>query len=152
MTDPATGPLCGEHPGHPGWREYIVGEERHFNRAMFGDTLVRLDSEARARVRIFPREMHTNLYGSVHGGVVLAFIDIAIFAGTTILHGRNLSGAVTLQLDNQFIGVSDPAQPLDALLEVVRETGKLIFCRGSVVQEDNVIAAFSAILRKVMPR
>jgi uncharacterized protein (TIGR00369 family) len=146
------GALRGEHPDHPGWREFVVGEPQHFNRTMFGTMLVRLDSDQQARVRIFPREMHSNLYGSVHGGAVLALADVALFAGATILRGQDFSGAVTLELSSQFIGSSDPAQPLDALVEIVRETGKLIFCRGSVVQDSNVVAAFSAILRKVTPR
>jgi acyl-coenzyme A thioesterase PaaI-like protein len=152
MNSAHTGPLRGEHPDHPGWRDYVVGQERHFNRAMFGTMLVRLDVDKLARVRVFPREMHTNLYGSVHGGVVLALTDIALFAGCSILRGEDLSGAVTLQLDSQFTGASDPAQPLDALVEIVRETGKLIFCRGSIVQGDSIVSAFSGILRKVTPR
>lgn len=152
MSDPNTGALRGEHPDHPGWREFVVGEPQHFNRMMFGNLLVRLDDEKQARVRIIPREMHGNLYGAIHGGVVLALTDVALFAGATILRGQDLSGAVTLELSSQFIGAGDPAKPLDALVEVLRETGKLIFCRGSVVQEEQVIAAFSAILRKVTPR
>ena len=144
--------LRGEHPDHPGWQEFRVGEPQQFSRTVIGLLLVRREDDAQARVRMFLRPHHQNLYGKIHGGAVQAFIDVTLFAGTTLLRETDMSGAITLEVNTHFTGAGDPARPLDALVEIMRETGKLIFCRGSVVQDNNVIAAFSAILRKVTPR
>ena len=40
---------------------------------------------------------------------------------------------------------------LDAVVEVLRETGRLMFLRGQVVQgedDDHIVAAFSGLIRK----
>ena len=38
--------------------------------------------------------------------------------------------------------------PLDAEVELLRETRRLVFLRGMVLQGDNRVAAFSATIRK----
>ncbi|MCB2067494.1 MAG: PaaI family thioesterase [Erythrobacter sp.] len=114
--------------------------------------LVRLDSPEQARVRIFPREMHLNLNGAIHGGIILGLIDVALFGGSSLLLGTNMASAVTLELSNQFLAPGDPERPLDALVEVVRETGRMVFVRGQVVQEDQLVGSFSGIMRKITPR
>ena len=59
---------------------------------------------------------------------------------------------VTLELSTQFVGAGDKTRPLDAMTELVRETGKLAFVRGEVVQDDDTVAAYSGILRKLSHR
>jgi uncharacterized protein (TIGR00369 family) len=141
--------LQGEHPDHPGWQEWRVPGEKRFNQAVLGLMLVRRDSDQQATVRIFPREMLVNLNDVVHGGAILALIDVAMFAGSSVLLGTNVARAVTVELTNHFLSPGDPARPLDAQVEVVRETGRMIFTRGRVVQEHDVVAAYSGILRKI---
>jgi len=140
--------LLGEHPDHPGWREWRVGAEAQFNRAVLGLVLVRLDSPTAARTRIFPREMHLNLNGNIHGAIIMSLVDAGMFSGASLVLGKNLAGAVTLEANVQFTGAGDPARPLDLVVEVVRETGRMVFCRGTAVQDDAVVAACSGILRK----
>ena len=41
---------------------------------------------------------------------------------------------------------------LDAVTEIVRETGGLVFVRGNVVQAEHVVASFSGIVKKMHPR
>ena len=38
------------------------------------------------------------------------------------------------------------------MTEIVRETGRMVFLRGQVVQEDHVVASFSGIVRKLSSR
>jgi hypothetical protein len=59
---------------------------------------------------------------------------------------------VTLELSTQFVGGGNPQRPMDAVTEIVRETGKLVFIRGMVVQEEDTVASFSGIVRKMQPR
>lgn len=55
---------------------------------------------------------------------------------------------MTLELSTQFIGAGKPDQPLDAVVEVLRETGRLLFLRGEVVQGDHLVAGFTGLVRK----
>ena len=113
--------------------------------------LVRLDDPQLARVRIIPGEIHLNVNGVIHGGAIASLIDVALFAGSTMILGYNQVHAVTVELNTHFLTPGDPKRPLDALVEVVRETGKMIFSRGKVVQDDNVVASYAGILRKFSP-
>ena len=56
--------------------------------------------------------------------------------------------AVTLDLSVQFIGAGVIGEALDAEVELLKETGRLLFMRGLVVQGENRIAAFSGTIRK----
>lgn len=124
-------------------------DEKGFNQAVIGLMLVRLDEPLLARVRMFPEHIHSNMNGVVHGGVILSLVDVAMFAGASLILGASLERAVTVDLNNQFLAPGDLARPLDALVEVTKETGRMVFARGLVVQEDDQVAAFSGILRKL---
>ena len=74
---------------------------------------------------------------------------VALFAAAR-MHGIIEAGtAVTLDLSVQFIGAGRVGEPLDLVLEILRETGRLIFMRGIAEQEGGaVVAAFSGTVRK----
>src|SRR4051812_42200666 len=113
--------------------------------------IVQPAGEGRGRCRIFPDETHTNLGGMLHGGAILTFIDMALFAGGRVA-GANTKRAATLDCAVQFIGPGRAGSPLDAEGELHRETGRLAFFRGLVVQEGETIASFTGTLRKSSPR
>ena len=61
-------------------------------------------------------------------------------------------GAVTLDLSAQFIGGGMIGEPLEARIELLRETSRMIFLRGLIVQENTpTIASFTGTLRKSSP-
>ena len=55
---------------------------------------------------------------------------------------------MTVDLTTQFIGKGDAALPLDAVVEVLRETRRLGFLRGLIVQGDEKVASFTGTVRK----
>ncbi len=55
---------------------------------------------------------------------------------------------MTLDLSTQFIGGGRIGEPIEAQVELLRETGRLLFLRGLVVQDEEKIASFSATIRK----
>lgn len=136
-----------EHPDHPGWSTWRLRDPTRFNSAVLGDMLVRIEGE-KCRLRMFPERRHTNLQDMLHGAITLSLIDVSLFAAMRTLTGGDAGPAVTLELSTQFIGGGRPDQPLDAVVEVLRETGRMLFLRGQVVQEDHLVAAFSGLIRK----
>ena len=97
---------------------------------------------------MFPTRVHTNLQDAIHGGTTLGFIDVALFAASRMFGLIEAGTAVTLDLSTQFIGAGRLGEPLDAEVELLRETRRLIFMRGLVVQGDNKVAAFAGTIRK----
>ena len=80
------------------------------------------------------------------------FMDVALFAGARGLGVLQAGGAVTLDLSAQFIGGGRIGPPLEARIELLRETSRMLFLRGLVVQEATpVIASFTGTLRKSSP-
>ncbi|SMF62755.1 PaaI family thioesterase [Allosphingosinicella indica] len=134
------------HPDHPGWMSWAPPDDSRFNGAI-GELLVRAEGPGAARCRMFPTVAHANLAGLVHGGAILAFVDFALFAGGHMA-GAAVATGVTLDFSMQFLAPGVTGKPLDTRVELLRETGRLAFLRGTVEQEDVLVAAWSATLRK----
>jgi uncharacterized protein (TIGR00369 family) len=148
--DAAPAFLQAADPEHPGWQSWTLSDPTRFN-ALMGKMLVRRERDL-AHVRMFPDRRHSNLQDNVHGGVTLAFVDIALFAGSRMFGLIEAGTAVTLDLSVQFIGAGKPHAPLDAEVELLRETRRLLFLRGLVTQGAEKIAAFSGTIRKPTDR
>jgi uncharacterized protein (TIGR00369 family) len=135
-------------PENPGWFTWKLLDERRYNTQVLGKMLVRPDGEGRARLRMFPTIRHSNLGNNLHGGTTLGFIDVALFGAARTFGLIEAGTAVTLDLSVQFLGAGAVDIPLDAEVELLRETKRLLFLRGLVVQGDNRIAAFAGTIRK----
>lgn len=123
-----------------------LSDPTRFN-SFLGPFLLRVEDGA-ARVRMTPRHEHSNLSNHLHGGALLAFIDIALFAASRGFGLIEAGTAVTLDLSVQFIGGGKIGEVLEAQVELLRETGRLLFLRGLVVQGEETIAGFSGTIRK----
>ena len=136
-------------PDNPGWHRWLPNDPTRFNSWMFSRMLVRAEPDRKARLRVFPEHHHTNFADSIHGGTVLALIDIGLFACSRMLGIIEAGTAVTIDLSVQFVGAGKPGQPCDAVTELLKETRRLVFLRGVVEQgEGNLIAAYSGTIRK----
>ncbi|EGD58943.1 phenylacetic acid degradation-related protein [Novosphingobium nitrogenifigens DSM 19370] len=129
-----------------------MADQTRFNAQVMGRMLVRKEETPAGtpavRLRMLPERRHSNLLDAVHGGVTLALIDIALFAGMRLILDGDAAGSVTLDLSTQFIGAGRVGEPLDAVSEVLRETKRLVFVRGIVEQEGHLVAAFHGTVRK----
>ena len=109
------------------------------------------DGRPRARVRMLPERRNSNLGDNVHGAVTLALVDVALFAASHQFGSLDAGHSVTLDLSTQFVGAGRVGEPLDAIVELVRETGRLIFLRGLVVQgegDGHIVLTFAGTIRK----
>jgi acyl-coenzyme A thioesterase PaaI-like protein len=141
----------GPDPDNPGWRHWNLKDPTLFNGAVMGKLVTRKEGEM-CRLRMFPERKHENLQGIIHGAVTLALIDISLFTTMHVVGSGNAGPSVTLELSTQFLGGGDPGRPLDAVTEIMRETGRLVFVRGTVVQDDDIVASYSGIIRKLPQR
>ena len=139
-----------EDPDNPGW--YSWGD---FPRGSFaaatGKLLFRPEGEGRARCRIIPDEGMLNIGGSIHGGAVMSFIDMALFAGGRCA-GMAEGHYVTLDMTTHFIGRGQPGVPLDAHVELVRQTRSLVFMQGVVRQDGDACYSFTGTLKRIRDR
>lgn len=138
-----------------GWVSWNLKDPSRFN-AFIEPLSVRAepdtsDGRPQARVRMIPERKHSNLGDNVHGAVTLALVDIALFAASHQFGSLNAGHSVTLDLSTQFVGAGRLGEPLDAVVELVRETGRLIFLRGLVVQgakDEHIVLTFAGTIRK----
>ncbi|MFK7843383.1 MAG: PaaI family thioesterase [Sphingorhabdus sp.] len=141
-------------PDYPGWNTWALGDPDCYN-SFLGRMIVRRGGDGVgdniARVRMFPERKHRNLGDAVHGGTMMGFIDCSLFAAMRVLDLGPSGFAVTLELQTHFLGVARMDEPLEAQVEVTRETGRFLFMRGLVVQgqdgQDNM-SSFTAIVKK----
>jgi uncharacterized protein (TIGR00369 family) len=134
-------------PDHPGWWSWDLPDGERYN-ATLGKLLVRPEGEGRARCRMFPDRRQSNLDDVMHGGAILTFIDMAIFAGGYAA-GADVGPSVTLDLSAQFLAPARLHIPLDASVELLRESKRMVVMRGLVEQEGKAVAAWSGTLRKL---
>ncbi len=149
MDEPLTAPPgVSEDPDHPGW--YSWGD---FPRGSFasrtGRLLFKPDGPGRALCRMFPDDSHLNMGGSIHGGAVMSFIDMSLFAGGRCA-GMAEGHYVTLDCATRFIARGRIGVPLDAHVRLVRQTrGGLVFLAGECVQEGEPCYDFSGTLKRI---
>ena len=139
---------CEPDPENPGWHRWSLSDPTLFLEAVLGRVLVRVEGENSARVRLIPQRHHINSANNIHGGVTLGLIDVGLFAAFQMVRGVSASGSSTVDLSTQFISAGDPGKPLDAVIEVLRETRRLGFLRGLVMQDEVVVASFASTVRK----
>ena len=134
-------------PDHPGWLSWGDFPRSSFAAAT-GRLLFKPDGEGRAIVRMFPTEDHMNMGGSIHGGAVMSFIDMSMFAGG-LCAGMERSHYVTLDLTTHFLARGQAGTPLDSHVEIVRQTRGHVFLQGVVKQGGENCYSFSGTLKKV---
>ena len=137
-------------PDHPGW--YSWGD---FPRGSFaaatGRLLFRPAGPGHGEVRMFPTEAHMNMGGSIHGGAVMSFIDMALFAGGRCA-GMAEGHYVTLDMTTHFLARGKAEVPLDARVELVRQTRGHVFLQGVCVQDNEPCYSFTGTLKRISKR
>ncbi len=136
-----------DDPDLPGWKRWSLSDTTRYN-SIFGPLAV-LVEDGVARVRFTPQHIHSNLRGDVHGGALLGFMDMALFAAGRSFGVLTAGTAATIDLSAQFVaGAPVPTGAVEARVELLRETRRLLFMRGLIVQDGATIASFSGTIRK----
>ena len=135
------------HPDHDGWLYWPDIPADSFA-GQTGVLLFRPEGEG-ARMRMFPTARHLNNGGSIHGGAVMSFIDMALFAGMRCA-GINDGHYVTLDCATHFIARGKIDTPLDAIVRLVGQTrGGHVFLQGQCEQDGQPTHSFTGTLKRI---
>jgi uncharacterized protein (TIGR00369 family) len=87
-----------------------------------------------------PVETHlTNSLGTVHGGVILSLLDVALCTAARTLHPDS-TGVVTIDMSTSFIGGGSGAR-LVAEARVMKDTRSVSFVEAEARSEDGSLVA-----------
>jgi acyl-coenzyme A thioesterase PaaI-like protein len=139
---------CEPDPDHPGWLRWDVTDRTRYNHVFIGPMRLRREGGTLCRVRMDIAARHTNAGEVIHGGTTLGFADVSMFGALYVLTGTDPIGSVTVDMTMQFVGAGSARRPLDSVVELLRETRRLAFLRGTMVQGERIVAAFSGTVRK----
>jgi uncharacterized protein (TIGR00369 family) len=144
---PAGAKPDSDFPGWYSWGDFPLSSFA----AATGRLLFRPAGPGRGEVRMFPTEAHMNMGGSIHGGAVMSFIDMAMFAGGRCA-GMADGHYVTLDLTTHFLARGQAGVPLDAQVQLVRQTRGHVFVQGVCVQEGEPCYSFTGTLKRIRAR
>jgi len=95
--------------------------------------------EGTARLSL-PIEPHlTNSLGTVHGGVIMSLLDVALCTAARTLHPES-TGVVTIDLSTSFIGGGSGAR-LFADARVLKDGKSMTFVEAEAKNEDGSLVA-----------
>src|SRR5204862_7870771 len=87
-----------------------------------------------------PSEPHlTNITGTVHGGVIMSLLAVALCTAARTLHPDSL-GVITIDMSTSFIGGGSGARLL-AEARVLKNGRSMIFVDGEAKNEDGSLVA-----------
>jgi uncharacterized protein (TIGR00369 family) len=87
-----------------------------------------------------PIEPHlTNSLGTVHGGVIMSLLDVALCTAARTLHPES-TGVVTIDMSTSFIGGGSGAKLL-ADARVLRDTKTMTFVEAEAKNQDGSLVA-----------
>ena len=81
----------------------------------------------------------TNSMGSVHGGVIMSLLDVALCTAARTLHAES-QGVITLNLSTSFIGAGSGKRLL-AEARVLRDGRSMSFVEGEARNADGSLVA-----------
>ena len=87
-----------------------------------------------------PVEKHlTNSLGTVHGGVIMSLLDVALCTAARTLHPESL-GVITINMSTSFIGAGSGAK-LYADARVMKDGRSMSFVEGEAKNQDGSLVA-----------
>ncbi len=129
-----------------GWYVWDSAPQGRFH-DLLGGFYFRRQADGTVECRMATDRRHSNGHGFLHGGFLMSFIDMAMFA--FIAPQLETQAAVTLSCATDFLTAGVVGVPIDATGEILKETGKMIFVRGLLRQDGVNVCSFTGTMRKV---
>jgi len=94
------------------------------------------------------KDHHLNSMGSLHGGMIMSFIDYTMFV--VCLETIKQQTFVTVSCSTEFLNSSVNDEIIYGDGEITQETKSMIFVKGKIFNNQNkIISTFSGILKKI---
>lgn len=95
--------------------------------------------EGRARLALAVGRELTNSMGTVHGGVIMSLLDVAVCTAARTLHPES-TGAITIDMSTSFIGAGS-GERLVAEARVMKDARSMSFVEGEARNADGALVA-----------
>jgi uncharacterized protein (TIGR00369 family) len=82
-------------------------------------------------------EKHMNSAGTVHGGMLMSFMDVAMSRTSRLVSGASRCSTVSLTTD--FVGPGRLGDMIEARIRVTRCTRTMVFLSGEIVSGDRTL-------------
>ena len=132
----------------------FAGWSREVNREGFnglvGAYYYQADDPANLKVAFKAGKDHLNGGGTVHGGCLLTLADTSMFI-FSLPHLQD-GGAVTVQLDAQFLSPGREGEVIVATGEVTRAGRSLVYVRGQLTCGERLIMTYSGVMARIPTR
>jgi len=111
---------------------------------------IHTDSLGKGSARLsVPVEGHlTNSLGTVHGGVIMSLLDVALCTAARTLHPESV-GVITINLSTSFIGAGS-GTTLYAEARVLKDGRSMSFVEGEAMNEDGTLVAKATATVRVL--
>jgi uncharacterized protein (TIGR00369 family) len=94
------------------------------------------------------KDHHLNAMGTLHGGMIMSFIDYTMFV--VCLEAIKEQSFVTVSCSTEFLNPSTNDDIIYGDGEITQETKSMIFVKGKIFNNQNKkISTFSGILKKI---
>ena len=111
---------------------------------LFAGPVWRLPAEGEIRrYALVVEQKHMNSSGSLHGGVLMTFADIAMSQTSRAASGAESCSTVSLTCD--FIGPGKLGDVLEARVRVIRQTRTMIFLSAEIECGDRVLGTATGL-------
>jgi acyl-coenzyme A thioesterase 13 len=103
--------------------------------------------EGRYDCRFVAEKKNCNVYGAVHGGVLMSFADFALCLIATDHYKEE--DCVTVSFSADFVSSANLGDIIDCVPKVTRKTGSLVFVTGELTVEKMPVITFSAVAKRL---
>lgn len=105
-----------------------------------------LDNDGEKTLGLLIEQRHANIHmGTLHGGVVMTFADIALGSGVAAVLREQRLNCATLSLQTQFVSVARMGDFITCTPEIVRQSRQIIFVRGLIKAGEKTIASVEGL-------
>jgi uncharacterized protein (TIGR00369 family) len=126
-----------------GWSFYPGGDPFE---DLAGPFYYRTDDDGRVVCAFRAERKHMNGGGFMHGGCVMTFADFCLFAiARDAIEG---SMTVTATFNCELVGTAREGDLVECTGEVVKAGRSMVFVRGLITNDGEMVASFSSVLKK----
>ena len=106
----------------------------------------RREIEGQLEIGLIVESRHCNNHlGTLHGGMVMTFADIALGSGAAKRLGEPRFNGVTASLNMQFVAVAHVGEFISCKPEVIHQGKQMFFMRGLIVTDKKIVASCEGI-------